>query len=222
MRRRSAGSNSDVQSALEVVDHLVLATPDLEAGIDVVEALTGVRAAAGGSHPGMGTKNALLSLGPRAYLEIIGPDPAQDDYRHPRVFGVDSVDRPRLVTWAAKTTDVDRTAATLLPGDCHLGQPHPGSRRRPDGSLLAWRLTDPYVVVADGIVPFYIDWLDTPHPAADAPGDITLTSLVAGHPEANDLQRHFDALALTIPVVAAPSPILTATLRTAGGTVELH
>jgi hypothetical protein len=211
-----------VQPGLEVVDHLVLATPDLEAGIDAVEAMTGVRAAAGGSHPGMGTKNALLSLGAGAYLEIIGPDPAQDDYRHPRVFGVDSVDRPRLVTWAAKTTAVDRVAATRLLGDCHLGQPRSGRRRRPDGTLLAWRLTDPYVVVADGIVPFYIDWLDTPHPSADAPGELVLTRLVAAHPESRVVQRHFDALALSIPVVAAPSPGLTATVRTNHGTVELH
>jgi hypothetical protein len=211
-----------MQFGLEVVDHLVFAAPDLEEGIDAVEALTGVRAAGGGSHPGMGTRNALLSLGPGTYLEIIGPDPAQDDYRRPRVFGVDSVDRPRLVTWAAKTTDVDRTAATVLPGGSHLGRPHAGSRRRPDGKLLAWRLTDPYVVIADGIVPFFIDWRDTRHPAANAPGDIRLTKLVAGHPEKDGVQRHFDALALTIPVVTAPSPILTATLRTADGTVELH
>jgi hypothetical protein len=211
-----------VQSALEVVDHLVFAAPDLDEGIDAVEALTGERAAVGGSHPGMGTRNALLSLGTGTYLEIIGPDPAQDVYRRPRVFGIDSVDRPRLVSWAAKTTDIDRVAATELPGGCHLGSPQAGSRRRPGGDMLAWRLTDPYVVVADGVVPFYIDWLDTPHPEADAPGNVALTKLVAGHPEAITVRRHFDALALTIPVVSAPSPILTATLRTADGTVELH
>jgi hypothetical protein len=211
-----------VQPGLAVVDHLVFAVPDLDDGIDAVEALTGVRAAAGGCHPGMGTRNAVLSLGPATYLEIIAPDPAQDDYRRPRVFGVDTVDQPRLVTWAAKTADIDRIAGTLLPGGSRLGKPLAGSRRRPDGNMLEWRLTDPYVVIADGIVPFYIDWLDTPHPAADAPGDIVLTALVAGHPDMDLLQRHFDALALGIPVAAARSPSLTATLLTANGAVELH
>src|SRR5499426_4815344 len=91
------------------VDHLVYAAPDLNRGVEEIEKLLGVRATPGGQHPGRGTRNALIALGPTSYIEIIGPDPEQPKPDLPRQFGIDTLTEGRLVTWAAKSDDLERT-----------------------------------------------------------------------------------------------------------------
>ena len=108
-----------------------------------IESLLGVRATAGGQHPGLGTRNALIALGPSTYLEIIGPDPDQPNPGTPRNFGIDTLKAPRLVTWAAKATDLAKIASDAAAHGVALGEVRPGSRRRPDGVLLTWTFTNP-------------------------------------------------------------------------------
>ena len=74
-------------------------------GVEQLEKLLGVRATPGGQHPGAGTRNALIALGPTTYLEVVGPDPDQPQPDNTRLFGVDGLTAPRLVTWAAKGKD---------------------------------------------------------------------------------------------------------------------
>ena len=54
-----------------VLDHLVWCVNSVSEGMDMFEALTGVRPCTGGQHLGLGTHNALVSLGDGLYLEIL-------------------------------------------------------------------------------------------------------------------------------------------------------
>ena len=74
-------------------DHLVVGALTLDAGCDWVEERLGVRPQPGGQHVKMGTHNALLSLGPRLYLEVIAIDPAGSAPARARWF---DLDEPRM------------------------------------------------------------------------------------------------------------------------------
>jgi len=69
-----------------------------------------------------------------------------------------------------------------------LGEVISGSRQRADGVVLFWRYTDPRTVVADGIVPFFIDWGKTPHPASTATQAL-LIGLRGEHPDSEQVQK---------------------------------
>ena len=189
--------------ALARLDHLVFAAPDLaSASADVAERL-GVAPTAGGRHVGRGTRNELLGLGHGSYLEIIGPDADQPAPDAARPFGLDDLTRPRLVTWAARTTDLDGALAAARAAGHDPGEVRAMQRARPDGVLLSWRLTGPS---ADGVLPFLIDWAETPHPADTAPTGVELLALRLTHPAPGLVRAVLDAWGLTDVAVTDGSP----------------
>ena len=204
------------------IDHLVYGTTDLARGVSEIEKLLGVVPTPGGQHPGGGTRNALVSLGPGSYLEIIGPDPDQPQPTGPRVFGLDTLTASRLVTWAAKGTGLDRLHAQARRQGVPLGAVESGSRRRPDGMMLTWQLTDPSTAIADGIVPFFIDWGTSQHPATAAAKGASLVSLRAEHPDPRSVERMLRILGLDLAVVPGARPALVAVIDSPRGRVELR
>jgi len=204
------------------VDHLIWGGPDLEAEIDRFERLTGVRAALGGQHPGEGTRNALLRLGPASYLELMAPDPAQPAPPRPRWLGLDAVTEARLLTWAAQATELERRAADARAAGVHLGEVRAGRREGSGGQVLSWRLTYPDVRLGDGLVPFLIDWGGNPHPALTAPAGLELVDLHGEHPQPSAVAAMLEALGLALRIVRGPRAMLVATLETPRGLVVLR
>ena len=204
------------------VDHLVYAAPALGPAIADLERRLGVRATPGGQHPGEGTRNAIIPLGPAVYLEIVAPDPSQPSPPRPRWFGIDELRAPRLVTWAAKGTRLDELVVAARRIGLPIGPVRSGSRHRPDGTTLTWELTDPLTTVADGIVPFFIDWGTSPHPAGTGPRDIALVGLRAEHPDGDRIGARLLQLGVDLEVTVARGPALIATLETPRGRLELR
>ncbi len=216
------GAQRPSGGVLATIDHLVYAAPSLQEGVEGIERLLGVRASPGGQHLGRGTRNALLALGPDTYLEIIAPDPEQPRPAEPRWFGIDALQEPRLVTWAAKGTSLDQLFLDAEVRGVRLGAVTSSSRTQSNGVRLTWLYTDPRTVVADGVVPFFIDWGPTQHPSRSAPRGASLLDLRAEHPNPEYARQTLSRLGLDLEVREGPRAALIARISGLRGVVELR
>lgn len=202
------------------IDHIIYAAPDLEAAVDEIEALLGVRAGGGGQHTGQGTHNRLLALGPHTYLEIIAPDPGQPEPTFPRPYGVDGVTSGRLVGWALTCDDIEHAVSGARAEGFDPGDIVEGQRLTPSGSLLRWRVTRNALTA--GVIPFLIDWGATPHPASSAPAGLVLRKLRIEHPAPAAIKGSLHALGAQVEIDAAGRAALVALVKGPNATVELR
>lgn len=208
----------DRAASMVRIDHIIIAISNIDDGTRQVEALTGIRPVLGGSHPGRGTQNALIALGPRQYLEILAPQagaevPERLDVSHLTPIG-----------WASSTTDIAGTMAWLRRNGYETSTAAAGSRALPDGTLLRWTtmgITDPGIAGA----PFFIQWdVSSAHPATTSPGGCELHSLTITSPEGEALARLVNVLGLDVIVDGDPGSELAfeVELTCPNGTVAFH
>jgi Glyoxalase-like domain len=199
-------------------DHTILGTDDLDRGIAFVAERTGVRPMFGGLHPGRGTRNALLSLGPRQYLEILAPDPQQKGETW--FPGLREMREPRLLGWAIHTDDITALAKKVSAAGFAIQGPTDGSRARPDGKILRWksfRLAND----RDGLLPFFIEWSrDSVHPSVDAPAGCRLERFFSISPNHDDLAAVYNRLGADISVERGEKEQLRARMSGPKATVE--
>ena len=177
------------------LDHLVIAAATLAQGVAWCTQTFGIAPAAGGSHPMMGTHNALFGIAsarfPKAYAEIIAIDPGLPAPAHPRWFDLDDaalqhrlVHAPELVHWVARCDDIAAARTALHDAGIDCGEITRAERATPRGPLR-WHIT----VCADGrralagAAPALIAWGDV-HPTDSlATSGVQLEALTAAVPE---------------------------------------
>ncbi len=202
-------------------DHFLLGCSSLETGINFVKDLTGVEAVKGGKHPNVGTHNALISLGGKSYLEIIAPDPEATSLVPAYLF-LKELHTPSLFLWAAGTDDMDDLVKRIEKAGYPNSGINPGSRQRPDGSILKWRALSIETPVSDGVVPFFIEWdKSSRHPSVDSPKGCTIASFEIEYPEPEKLIAVFNQLTIKVPVKAGTKSILHLKIKSPKGIVSL-
>lgn len=204
-----------------MIDHLIWGVADLERGTEELAGRLGVRPAPGGRHPGRGTANSLISLGGSSYLEALGPDPGEPGHTG-LAHGLDSLERSQLVGWAISTSDPVGDAAAMRGAGWDPGPVEEMEREERSGRVLSWRLTVGPEGEVPAVVPFLIDWGQSPHPSASAPKGIELEKLSLEHPQAEMVRAILRALSCPVEVSDAASPAIVAELRTPFGKLVLR
>ncbi len=208
--RNTFGQSFKLPSGL---DHLIYVCANLKEGMDEIEHLLGIRPVFGGQHPQYGTHNGLLSLGESTYLEIIAHDPTLPLPKRGAFVDIATTARSHLATWAYRTEDIQTAAQSIHDAGIAIGDIEAGKREQSDGSTLKWHLTDPYVMLIEGAIPFLISWGSTTHPASIAPSGGQLVDFWIEHPEPINIQQVLSAFKIDVKVVYGEKYRLNTTIR---------
>ncbi len=150
-----------MKRATAALDHVLLAVPALGPASASLMRTHGLASVPGGRHPGHGTENRIVPLG-GSYLELVAAVDAAE--AGTSLFGrrvAAAANRGGPFAVCLRVPDIEPVAR-------RLGlEIIPMSRRRPDGSVLGWRLAGLAEAMGEERLPFFIEWRI---PAASFPG----------------------------------------------------
>ena len=198
------------------IDHVLLATADLDAAAERLHERYGLVSARGGSHPNWGTANRIVPLGGQ-YLELIGVVDSEQAATNPfgRWIQSRSADGDALIGFMIDPDDFEATCARLAL------DPTPGQRVKPDGIELTWRLAG-MVEAMTRTVPCFISW-QTRDAAFDGDAGVGATGIaelrLRGDLEAN--AAWLGALTPAVTLVEGAPGIESLTISTANGPVVI-
>ncbi len=202
------------------LDHFIYAGRDLDSLIADFSKLTSVTPGKGGRHPGLGTRNALTSLGDDIYFELLATDPEQKASLAGTMGGrIEALSAPRLLAYMLKGDDLERQQRVLTKHGIESDL-FDASRDTPDGRTLRWRLLVPRDNPLGDFVPKFIDWLDTVHPATTSTRGCAFESFEIGHPDAARLNGLLEELAADVVAERADQPWFRMRMQTPQGRVS--
>jgi hypothetical protein len=206
------------------LDHIIWACDDLERGTRRFEALTGVRARYGGVHASGSTHNALVGLGPQCYLEILAPTGPQTPAEDAWCRLARNAHEPRIMTYCMRSPrPLSQLAQIAEAAGARNALVADNGRVTPEGVRLNWQWVAPVFDEFGPAFPFFIDWLDSTHPATSArgQGEVRLAEFAVGHPRADALLRTLTEVATPIDTYTAATIEFRVRLDTPRGTIAL-
>lgn len=185
------------------LDHIIWATTTPKKDAEWIASWSGVRPVTGGVHAGHGTRNDLVGLANAAcYVEILYPDPAQS-HDNNLASPLTRLTKAGLYHWAVRHSNLAEIETKAIQYGLKTSGIIPLSRRKPDGSPLRWQMLFLHTHGLGALVPFFINWGDSPHPAITLPTSGIISHFALQTPHVQALQKLFQAIGLAFPIMAA-------------------
>jgi hypothetical protein len=199
------------------LDHVILATADLDGTAQRLESEYRLPSVPGGRHAGLGTENRIVPLG-EAYVELLGVADRDEAAANP--FGSWLLghleDGEAWIGWSVRTDDLDGVCARLgLEAEAM-------SRSRPDGFELRWRLAGLGRARDEPWRPFFISW-DVPegelpgHAGGEVPATGARIAAVEVGADEDALREWVGELPGTVRVAAGAPGVRSVAVAGAGG-----
>lgn len=210
------------------MDHVSYAceSDGLAATAQRISAALGVDAVRGGIHPRFGTRNMIIPLTDRHYVEVVEclDHPASDKAPFGQAVRARSAAGGGWMGWCVEVDD-------LAPFEERLGRSAvPGNRKFPDGQELVWQQIGIKGLIADPQVPYMLKWEGDPalHPSLARESNARLSSLtIAGSAErvtewlGEPVERPLEDVAVEWVAPRGTPGIMSVTFETTNGSVTI-
>jgi hypothetical protein len=142
------------------LDHLIIAVKDPEKAANEFSKKYDVKVVEGGKHGNWGTYNYLAYFENDCYIEWIGIfdeklAAASDNPLIAQTYGTLSKGEGGFIQFAFRTDIMDSLLEHFKMAEVDYKGPFAGSRQKPDGSKLEWRMLFPQSEIA---LPFILEW----------------------------------------------------------------
>lgn len=145
------------------LDHIVIATPDMNEIISQYGNQFAIKAVKGGVHEEWGTYNYLSFFSNNGYLEFLGIDNIEKakDSENPLIQHLVYVIEENIngaFQFALRTKQLDKYVNHFEKNNITYKGPFSAQREKPDGTTLKWRMLFPDYNYKNETLPFLIEW----------------------------------------------------------------
>lgn len=214
----SNASEREVVLEDNVLDHIVLAAPDLETAMKDFKKQSGVELTIAGTIKGLGIKCARVSFNDSSYIEVIAPDPKSPGPIGEllKAKGIKDMVPFHYAIRSSKAEELKDEVKKFGYTPDHITMF--GAKK--DGTPRKWEMLYLYGHKMGGICPFFINWANSDHPCAQLPVVGKLKKFTVRAPEDDPVHELLEHIGVSSIHIETGKPKFSFQFSSPGGTVK--